>query len=81
MCRHDNELYITSGTALYVYTLAGAYFKTIYEHKSEELSVAKCAVSLDGKRIYVTGVYSDGLITLSNDGTLLSTFTDPENME
>lgn len=35
-------------------------------------------MSFDGQRIYVTACDSSELVTLSNDGSLLSTFKDPE---
>ncbi|KAH3720590.1 hypothetical protein DPMN_063490 [Dreissena polymorpha] len=36
-----------------------------------------CAVSPDGDRIYVTNEDSDQLVTLSRDGTVISTLTVP----
>ena len=38
----------------------------------------KCAVSPAGDKIYVTNFDKNKLITLATDGTLISTFTDPE---
>ncbi|KAH3718307.1 hypothetical protein DPMN_061110 [Dreissena polymorpha] len=37
-----------------------------------------CAVSPDGDRIYVTNSYSRQLVTLSRDGTVISTLTVPD---
>ncbi|KAH3849154.1 hypothetical protein DPMN_091550 [Dreissena polymorpha] len=41
-------------------------------------AVLTCAVSPAGDRIYVTNLHKHKLITLTTDGTLISTFTDPE---
>ncbi|KAH3874649.1 hypothetical protein DPMN_037900 [Dreissena polymorpha] len=77
ICRRDEELYVSSINALYVYTLAGELLRKIDVNESIH-SVHRCAVSLDGTRIYVTADDSTELVTLSNDGSLLSTFTDSE---
>lgn len=42
------------------------------------LTVCKCAVNPTGDIIYVTNRTKHALLTLSRDGTLLSTFQDPE---
>ncbi|XP_052249001.1 uncharacterized protein LOC127856868 isoform X2 [Dreissena polymorpha] len=39
--------------------------------------VMACAVSPDGDRIYMANTISNQLVTLSRDGTVISTFTDP----
>ncbi|KAH3720734.1 hypothetical protein DPMN_063638 [Dreissena polymorpha] len=68
--QHGN-LYITDGGALYHYTLDGRLVMEM--HKDE--SVTSCAVSPDGDRIYVTNNNSNQLVTLSRDGTVISTLT------
>ncbi|KAH3878376.1 hypothetical protein DPMN_002265 [Dreissena polymorpha] len=40
-------------------------------------AVYKCAVSPTGDRLYIINLYSDKLLTLARDGTLLATYTDP----
>ncbi|XP_052256531.1 uncharacterized protein LOC127861855 [Dreissena polymorpha] len=75
---HQGALYITSGTALYHYTLTGSLVKKLYEDASDSHTVYGCAVSPAGDRIYVTNFTQHKLITLATDGTLISTFTDPE---
>ncbi|XP_052236963.1 uncharacterized protein LOC127848501 [Dreissena polymorpha] len=75
---HQEELYITSGTALYHYDLLGNLLKKLYEDTGGGITVYKCAFSPDGNWIYVTNFAQNKLITLATDGTLISTFTDPE---
>ncbi|KAH3696306.1 uncharacterized protein LOC127861527 isoform X3 [Dreissena polymorpha] len=71
---HQNDLFVTSRTALYHYTLSGSMVKKMYE----DSSVWKCSVSPTGDRIYVTNNSQHQLLTLNVDGTVLSTFQDPE---
>ncbi|XP_052271380.1 uncharacterized protein LOC127872090 [Dreissena polymorpha] len=71
------SLYVTSGTALHQYTLDGRTLKKIYEDTSDSLTVYKCAVSTDGSRLYVTNRSNHKLLTLSVDGTVLSSLEDP----
>ncbi|KAH3718011.1 hypothetical protein DPMN_060808 [Dreissena polymorpha] len=79
IAHHQGALYITSGTALYHYTLTGTLVKNLYEDRSGYGStVYKCAVSPAGDKIYVTNYAQKKLITMATDGTLISTFTDPE---
>ncbi|KAH3792061.1 hypothetical protein DPMN_145551 [Dreissena polymorpha] len=75
---HQGALYVTSGTALYLYTLTGSLVKKLYEDTHGDLTVWQCAVSPSGDKIYVTNQDQHKLITLATDGTLISTFTDPE---
>ncbi|XP_052215213.1 uncharacterized protein LOC127833805 [Dreissena polymorpha] len=78
IAHHKGALYITSGTALYHYTLTGTLVKKIHTDSSGYCTVWKCAVSPAGDKIYVTNYDQHKLITLATDGTLISTFTDPE---
>ncbi|KAH3750146.1 hypothetical protein DPMN_184664 [Dreissena polymorpha] len=80
---HQGEWYVTSGTALYHPILAQnrIYLQcknTLYEDTGGCITVYKCLISPDGDWIYVTNFSQNKLITLTKDGTLLSTFTDPE---
>ncbi|XP_052220176.1 uncharacterized protein LOC127837298 [Dreissena polymorpha] len=77
IAHHQGALYITSRDALYHYTLTGTLVKKLYENRGH-LTVLKCALSPAGDRIYVTNYYQNKLITLATDGTVISTFTDPE---
>ncbi|KAH3720503.1 hypothetical protein DPMN_063402 [Dreissena polymorpha] len=72
--QHGN-LYITDGRALYHYTLDGRLVSKMYEDTSHQWIVTSCAVSPDGDRIYVTKEDSKQLVTLSRDGTVISTLT------
>ncbi|KAH3720621.1 hypothetical protein DPMN_063523 [Dreissena polymorpha] len=47
-------------------------------HFIRVINMASCAVSQDGDRIYVTNAYSKQLVTLSRDGTVISTLTVPD---
>ncbi|XP_052779559.1 uncharacterized protein LOC128216897 [Mya arenaria] len=71
---HGNNLYISSNTALYVYTMTGKLIEKLYEDKS----VMRIAISNDGKTIYTTNLSKNQLITLDNLGNKLATFTDPD---
>ncbi|XP_052247306.1 E3 ubiquitin-protein ligase TRIM56-like isoform X1 [Dreissena polymorpha] len=74
--QHGN-LYITDGSALYLYTLDGRLVREVYKDTSSINTVMSCAVSPDGDRIYVINKRSDQLVTLSRDGTVISTLTVP----
>ncbi|XP_052232538.1 uncharacterized protein LOC127845561 isoform X2 [Dreissena polymorpha] len=69
-------LYITSGNALYQYSMTGQQLKKLYEDTAREFTVYKTAICVG--KIYVTNSSHHKLITLAMDGTLLSTFTDQE---
>ncbi|XP_052245843.1 uncharacterized protein LOC127854817 isoform X2 [Dreissena polymorpha] len=71
--QHGN-LYITDGTALYLYTVDGRLVREMFK----DTSVTSCAVSPDGDRIYVTNQDSGQLVTLSRDGTVISTLIVPD---
>ncbi|KAH3802905.1 hypothetical protein DPMN_156702 [Dreissena polymorpha] len=78
IAHHDGHLYVTSRSALYKYSLTGELEKKLYEDLSGGITVGQCAVSPTGDKIYVTDYNRHQLLTLSRDGTLLSTFTDHE---
>ncbi|XP_052219463.1 uncharacterized protein LOC127836865 [Dreissena polymorpha] len=75
---NKGALYVTSRIALYQYTLFGSLIKKIYEDASGSCAVWKCAVSPAGDWIYVLNNTQNKVITLAIDGTLISTFEDPE---
>ncbi|KAH3749898.1 uncharacterized protein LOC127847746 [Dreissena polymorpha] len=72
------DLYITSGTALYKYSMSGDLLNKLYEDTSAMLTVTKCAVSPSGDKILVTNCSHSKVLTLDRDGTVLHTFTDPD---
>ncbi|XP_052251315.1 uncharacterized protein LOC127858319 [Dreissena polymorpha] len=78
IAHHHGTLYVTSGTVLYHYTLTGTLMKQLYTDTVGGNSVWKCAVSPARDMIYVTNYAQHKLITLAMDGTLISSFTDPE---
>ncbi|XP_052779821.1 uncharacterized protein LOC128217042 [Mya arenaria] len=78
---HGGQLYISSGNALYVYTMSGQKVKKLYGDRSWVTTVWKCAISNDGKTIYITDAINDQLITLDNKGNKLASLTDPDMIE
>ncbi|XP_052247776.1 uncharacterized protein LOC127855903 isoform X2 [Dreissena polymorpha] len=72
------DLYLTSGTALYKYSMKGALLTKLYEDTSDRLTVYKCAVSPSGDKIFITNHSHSMVLTLARDGTVLQTFTDPD---
>ncbi|KAH3850779.1 hypothetical protein DPMN_093252 [Dreissena polymorpha] len=78
IAHRQGALYITSRTALYHYTLSGTLVKKVYEETETGDIVYLCALSPAGDRIYVTNLNQHKLLTLASDGSLISTFTDPE---
>ncbi|KAH3793231.1 hypothetical protein DPMN_146737 [Dreissena polymorpha] len=73
----DAEVFVTSGTALYEYTMDGRLVKKLYEESSGQNRVVGVGVSPDGKMIYVTDLNNGILRTLTRDGTVTATFQDP----
>ncbi|KAH3717353.1 uncharacterized protein LOC127855612 [Dreissena polymorpha] len=71
MAISNDDMYITSGSALYHYTRDGKPVKNLYE----DSGVYNCAVNQSGDKIFVTNSWNK-LLTLSRDGTILSIFTD-----
>ncbi|XP_052785806.1 uncharacterized protein LOC128221308 isoform X2 [Mya arenaria] len=78
IAHNQGQLYISSGNALKKFTVGGIPVKTIYEDMSCKGTVVKCAVSPDGKVIYVTNNTKRELITLNEFGQVLFKFKDPE---
>ncbi|XP_052230959.1 uncharacterized protein LOC127844604 isoform X3 [Dreissena polymorpha] len=76
---HDQkDLYLTSGTALYKYSMRGDLMKKLYEDTSGKSTVCKCAVNPTGDKIFVTNNDHRKVLTLARDGSVLCTFTDPD---
>ncbi|XP_052221176.1 uncharacterized protein LOC127837811 [Dreissena polymorpha] len=73
----DAEVFVTSGTALYEYTMDGRLVKKLYEDSTERYRVVGVGVSPDGKMIYVTDGIDGKLLTLTRDGAVTATFPDP----
>ncbi|KAH3896410.1 hypothetical protein DPMN_020587 [Dreissena polymorpha] len=75
---HQGDLFVTSGQELYKYTLSGKLICSLYQDRSADWTVYKCAVTPTGDRLYITSYYPHNkLLTLARDGTLLATYTDP----
>ncbi|XP_052223164.1 uncharacterized protein LOC127839045 [Dreissena polymorpha] len=73
----QGNLYITDGETLYHYTVDVRLVRKIYRDTGHERTIKSCAVSPDGDRIYVINQHSAKLVTLSRDGTVISTLPDP----
>ncbi|KAH3794142.1 hypothetical protein DPMN_147673 [Dreissena polymorpha] len=55
----------------------GRLVSKIYQETSGTSTSISCEVSPDGDRIYVANRIKNTLVTLSRDGTVISTLTDP----
>ncbi|XP_052232858.1 uncharacterized protein LOC127845767 [Dreissena polymorpha] len=75
---HQGDLFVTSGTELYNYSLDGKLVSKLHENKSVTGRERSCAVSPTGDKLYITNYNQDKLLTLARDGSVLSIFTDPE---
>ncbi|XP_052802632.1 uncharacterized protein LOC128232888 [Mya arenaria] len=78
IAHHQGNLYVTSGTALYQYTIDGKLVKKLHEDKTGQLPVFQCAVCPDGEIIYVINFDGSKLISLDQSGQMLFVFEDPE---
>ncbi|XP_052235067.1 uncharacterized protein LOC127847287 isoform X6 [Dreissena polymorpha] len=74
---HQEDLYITSNTALYMYTYSGKFVSKMYEDTSGKMTEVSCAVSPTGDKLYITNRYQNKILILARDGSVLVTFTDP----
>ncbi|KAH3873523.1 uncharacterized protein LOC127869030 [Dreissena polymorpha] len=77
IAHHHGNLYITSRDALYLYTVDGRLVSKMYENTLRRWTVTSCAVSPDGQRIYVANEETKQLFTLSSNGRVISTLSDP----
>ncbi|XP_052248814.1 uncharacterized protein LOC127856561 isoform X1 [Dreissena polymorpha] len=75
---HQEDLFVTSGTELYNYSLSGKLGSKLHEDNSNTLTVWSCAVSPTGDKLYVTNHSQNKLLTLARDGSVLSIFVDDE---
>ncbi|XP_052252983.1 uncharacterized protein LOC127859520 [Dreissena polymorpha] len=73
------DLFVTSGTALFKYKLSDTctLVSKLHEDKSDTWTVARCAVSPTGDKLYITCPSQNKLLTLAKDGSILATFMDP----
>ncbi|KAH3826448.1 uncharacterized protein LOC127831990 [Dreissena polymorpha] len=76
IAHYQGNLYITSGTALYHYTVRGRLVSKIYQDKSSDTTVESCAISQDGTSLYVSN--SMKLVTLLRDGTVINVIHTPD---
>ncbi|KAH3793085.1 hypothetical protein DPMN_146590 [Dreissena polymorpha] len=73
----DAEVFVTSGTALFEYTMDGRLVKKLYEDSTGLYGVVGVGVSPDGRMIYVTDTINGMLRTMTRDGTVTATLQDP----
>ena len=74
----NGHLFVSSNTALYVYTQSGHVISKLHEDTSGKVTIHNFAISHDGRRIYITNMDKHQLITLDASGNKLATFTDPK---
>ncbi|XP_052230458.1 uncharacterized protein LOC127844361 isoform X2 [Dreissena polymorpha] len=74
IAHHQGDLFITSKTALYKYSLSGNHISKLYEDES----VWKCAVSPRGDKLYIINRNENMLLTLNRNAIVLAPFRDPE---
>ncbi|XP_052223784.1 uncharacterized protein LOC127839440 isoform X2 [Dreissena polymorpha] len=74
---HDVQ-FVTSGTALYKYSMTGDLLNKLYEDTSGDYTVWKCAANPSGDKIFVTNWSHNKVLTLAIDGAVLHTFTDTD---
>ncbi|XP_052222185.1 uncharacterized protein LOC127838440 isoform X2 [Dreissena polymorpha] len=73
---HNTDLFVTSGTALYQYTIDGRFVEKLYEDSSGDNTVLDVGVSPDGKRIYLTDNANDKICILTRAGAVTATLQD-----
>ncbi|KAH3750258.1 uncharacterized protein LOC127847675 [Dreissena polymorpha] len=78
IANNQQDLYLTSGTALYKYSMSGDLLNKLYEDTSDDFVVNMCAMSPSGDKIFVTNSAQGKVITLARDGTVICTFNDLE---
>ncbi|XP_052214318.1 uncharacterized protein LOC127832970 [Dreissena polymorpha] len=74
IAHHQGDLFVT----VHKYTMSGELVSKLHQSKSDTCSVEKCAVSPTGDKLYITSSSQNKLLTLAIDGSVLSTFMDPE---
>ena len=76
LARYNDQLFVSSHTALYVYTMDGELVKKLYEDTTEMFTIWRIAVADDGERIYVADYSNDRLITLNKEGEQIASLSD-----
>lgn len=75
---YNDQLFVGSNTALYVYSLSGKKIKKLYEDISGGVTVNRFSLSVGGSIIYITKWDKNLLLTLDISRKQLSTITDSE---
>lgn len=75
---HDNKLYVSSHTAIYVHAMDGRQERVLYEYKSSKFAIFRFTIADNGKRLYLTNKKSNLLIVIDDNGNRLFMFSDPE---
>ncbi|XP_052214273.1 uncharacterized protein LOC127832681 isoform X2 [Dreissena polymorpha] len=77
IAHYQGDLFVTSGTALYKYSMSGKLVSKLHEGKSDGWT-GRCAVSPTGDKLYVANPSNHKLLTLASDGSVLASFKDPD---
>jgi len=78
IAHHNGDLYMAAGTSLHVYNIANGQSRQLYRDLTGEYTVFRCAISPDGKCVFITNYSNHQLIALNKNGSKLSTITHPE---
>ncbi|XP_052807642.1 uncharacterized protein LOC128236669 isoform X2 [Mya arenaria] len=78
VAHHQGQLFVSTYNAINLYTIKGKFVKKIYEIYCDNFQVIRCAVCIDGERIYVTQPDGSKLITLDKTGQVISTLEDAD---
>ncbi|XP_053382840.1 uncharacterized protein LOC123539750 isoform X2 [Mercenaria mercenaria] len=73
----NNQLYVTGGRSVYIYSKDGIKQRILYTHQSGYTSFQNIALSDDGSLIYISN-WNGGVVTIDSSGNHLNTFTDSE---
>ncbi|XP_052768918.1 uncharacterized protein LOC128209104 [Mya arenaria] len=75
---HQDQLYVSSGNAMYLYTTAGRLVKKIHEDTSWQYTVRSFALSTDGTKIYIVDHIRNAIVTIDNTGNTPATLQDTD---
>ncbi|XP_052771944.1 uncharacterized protein LOC128211322 [Mya arenaria] len=72
----SEQLYMTTGNALYVYNPTGKMQKKLFEDETGRHTVDRLTVTADGCKIYVTNYKQNKVVCLDKDGRILKTIEE-----
>ncbi|KAH3701467.1 hypothetical protein DPMN_076455 [Dreissena polymorpha] len=71
------QLFVGDGNNVYLYSIQGEFLKTLYEY-TDGYTKYSFAVNRDGTRVYIPDTDNDRLITVDQNGQVVSVFKDEE---